>query len=65
VNQILHMNADEITYLQNYTYTFDPSRSCPNCSENDMFYTPNAPYLVIISIMEYNPILHILIVFMF
>jgi len=40
-NVILHQNENEITYLQNYSYVFDPATSCANCSENDTIITPN------------------------
>lgn len=46
-NHIIDYNVNNITYLQNYSYVFDPDTSCVDCSEEDYFFTPNTPILTI------------------
>jgi len=50
-NEVSDMNENEITYKQLYSYTFDPNMSCPGCSESDMIYTPNIPFMSIVKIL--------------
>ena len=46
INAVVEQNDYEITYLQNYSYVFDPVTSCESCSENDSIWAPNVPALV-------------------
>ena len=46
MNEVLESSPDEITYLQNYSYVFDPEKSCPGCTEDDYVVTPNVGVLV-------------------
>jgi len=51
-NTILSMDADNITYLQNYSYVFDPEHSCAGCLETDNVTTPNIGLLATINMTQ-------------
>lgn len=54
INAVVEQNDYEITYLQNYSYVFDPATSCEGCNENDMVWAPNIAVLTILSVI--NPL---------
>ncbi|XP_047127065.1 lysosome membrane protein 2 isoform X1 [Hydra vulgaris] len=52
INAVVEQNDYEITYLQNYSYVFDPVTSCQNCSESDMIWAPDIAVLTILNKMN-------------
>ena len=47
-NQILDYNEWNITYIQNYTYHFEPSLSCSTCNANTTVWVPNISFLAVL-----------------
>jgi len=51
-NEVLELNEDKITYLQNYSYVFESSLSCPGCNENTQIFAPNIALITLLDILH-------------